>query len=171
MVEDDEAKRREEPWLHMGILQGMHWVGIHSKEFRLYLKMQAPWPCECNRWQLAPICEGVFRTYAWNLAYAWVRMCVPLCDGAFDLGQVQAWGELVRLTIWGHHKSGKFPNIFKVRGSNPKATPSRKRSLSKGADLRGMPMGSPKRRVSIAMKLGITPKIAPNLNWGVGVRR
>jgi hypothetical protein len=34
-----------------------------------------------------------------------------------------------------------------------------------------MPMGSPKRRVSIAMKLGITPKIAPNLNWGVGVRR
>ncbi len=24
MVEDGEAKRREEPWLHMGILQGAH---------------------------------------------------------------------------------------------------------------------------------------------------
>ncbi len=44
MVEDSEAKGREEPWLHMGILQGVHWVEIHSKELRL----QASWPYECN---------------------------------------------------------------------------------------------------------------------------
>jgi hypothetical protein len=33
MVEDGEARGREDPWLHLGILQGTHRVGIHSKEF------------------------------------------------------------------------------------------------------------------------------------------
>jgi hypothetical protein len=44
MVEDNEARRREDPWVqvHMGILQGTHWVGIHSKELRLHFKMQTP---------------------------------------------------------------------------------------------------------------------------------
>jgi hypothetical protein len=32
MVEDNEAKGREDPWLHMGIFQGMHQVQIHPKE-------------------------------------------------------------------------------------------------------------------------------------------
>jgi hypothetical protein len=41
MVEDGEARKREDPWLHMGILHGMHSVRIHSKEFRLYLKMHS----------------------------------------------------------------------------------------------------------------------------------
>jgi hypothetical protein len=40
MVEDNEVRGREEPWLHMGILQGMHQVGIHSKEFWLHFEMQ-----------------------------------------------------------------------------------------------------------------------------------
>jgi hypothetical protein len=33
MVKDNEARGREDPWLHMGIFQGMHLVKIHSKEF------------------------------------------------------------------------------------------------------------------------------------------
>ncbi len=108
MVEDNEAKGREDPGLHMGILQGMHWVGIPSKKLWLHLKMQIPWPCECNKWQLAPICEGVFRVHAWNLAYAWVRPCVPFCDGPSNLGQMQTWKELAHLIIKNHHESGRF---------------------------------------------------------------
>jgi hypothetical protein len=42
MVEDGEARRRENPWLHMGIFQGMHSVKIHPKEFSVHLKMQTP---------------------------------------------------------------------------------------------------------------------------------
>jgi hypothetical protein len=33
MVEDNEARGKEDPWLHIGILQGMHLIGIHSKKF------------------------------------------------------------------------------------------------------------------------------------------
>jgi hypothetical protein len=72
----------------MGIFQRTHRIGIHSKEFWLHLKMQTLWPCECNKRQLALICEGVFQTHVWNLAYAWVKSCLPLCDGASNLGQV-----------------------------------------------------------------------------------
>jgi hypothetical protein len=39
MVEDSEVRGREEPWLHMGILQGTHQVGIHPKKFRIYFKI------------------------------------------------------------------------------------------------------------------------------------
>jgi hypothetical protein len=66
-------------------------------------------------------------------------------------------------------QKGKSPNIFKAWGSNPKATSSRKGFPSKGANPRGVPIGSPKGRVLIATKWGITPKIAPNLNRGMGV--
>jgi len=38
-------------------------------------------------------CEGIFWTHVWDLAYAWVRSCVPFFDGASDLGQAQAWGD------------------------------------------------------------------------------
>jgi hypothetical protein len=31
MVKDNEARRREDSWLQMGIFQGMNGVGIHSK--------------------------------------------------------------------------------------------------------------------------------------------
>ncbi len=92
----------------MGIFLRMHWVGIHSKELQLHFKMQTSWPCECNKWQLAPICEDVFQTHAWNLTYAWVRLSVPFCDGAFDLGQAQAWRELARLIIRSHRENGRF---------------------------------------------------------------
>jgi hypothetical protein len=33
MVDDNEARGREDPWLHMGFFQGTYPVGIHSKEF------------------------------------------------------------------------------------------------------------------------------------------
>ncbi len=66
---------------------------------------------------------------------------------------------------------GKGLNSFKVRVSNPKEISSRKGFLSKGANLRGMLVGSPKERVSTTMKWGITPKIAPNPNQGMGVLR
>jgi hypothetical protein len=70
--------------------------------------MLIPWPCECNKWQFAPIVEGVFQSHAWDPAYAWIRLCVPFCDGAPDLGQTQARGELTCLIIWCHHESEKF---------------------------------------------------------------
>jgi hypothetical protein len=37
---DSEVRGREDPWLHMKILQGTHRIGIHSKEFRLHFTMQ-----------------------------------------------------------------------------------------------------------------------------------
>jgi len=48
---------------------------------------------------------------------------------------------------------------------------SRKGLLSKGANPREMLLGNPKERVSIVMKWGITPRIAPNPNQGVGLLR
>jgi hypothetical protein len=65
----------------------------------------------------------------------------------------------------------KGPNNFKARVLNPKEISLRKGFLSKGANPRGMPMGNPKEHVSITMKWGITPKIAPNPNRGMGVLR
>jgi len=66
---------------------------------------------------------------------------------------------------------GKGPNNFKAWVSNPKEISSRKRFFSKWANPREMLVGSPKERVSTVMKWGITPKIAPNPNWGMGVSK
>jgi hypothetical protein len=43
--------------------------------------------------------------------------------------------------------------------------------LLKQANLKGMLVGNPKEHASIVMKWGITPKIAPNPNWGMGALR
>jgi hypothetical protein len=64
---------------------------------------------------------------------------------------------------------GKGLNNFKGWVSNPKEISSRKRFLSKGANPKEMLLGSPKECVSTTMKWGITPKIAPNPNWGITV--
>jgi hypothetical protein len=63
------------------------------------------------------------------------------------------------------------PKQFQASGFKPKGNLSRKGLLLKWANLKGMLVGSPKECVSIAMKWGITPKIAPNPNWGMGVPR
>jgi hypothetical protein len=64
---------------------------------------------------------------------------------------------------------GKSPNNSKAQVSNPKEILSGKGLPSKGANPRGMLMGNPKERVSIVMKWGITPRIAPNPNRGMGL--
>jgi hypothetical protein len=66
---------------------------------------------------------------------------------------------------------GKNLNNFKARVSNPKEISSRKGFFLKGANPRGMLVGSPKERVSTIMNWGITPKIAPNPNRGMKVLR
>jgi hypothetical protein len=66
---------------------------------------------------------------------------------------------------------GKSPNNSKVRVLNPREILSRRKFLLKGANPREMLMPNPKERVSIVMKWGITPRIAPNLNRGVGFLR
>jgi hypothetical protein len=71
----------------MGILQGMHWVGIYSKEFPLHFKMQIRWPYEYNKEQLTPIYKSVHQTHVWSPTYAWVKLNEPFCDGTFDLGE------------------------------------------------------------------------------------
>jgi len=48
---------------------------------------------------------------------------------------------------------------------------SRRGLFSKGANPRGMLVGNPKEHVSIAMKWDITPRIALNPNWGMGLLR
>jgi len=58
----------------------------------------------------------------------------------------------------------KNPNNSKAQVLNPKEISSRRGLLSKGANPRGMLVGNPKERVSIAMKWCITPMIAPNPN-------
>jgi hypothetical protein len=59
---------------------------------------------------------------------------------------------------------GKSPINYKVRVLNPREILLRKGLLSKGANPREMLVGNPKERVSIVMKWGIIPRIAPNLN-------
>jgi len=66
---------------------------------------------------------------------------------------------------------GKNPNNSKARVLNPREILSRKGLLSKGANPREMLVGNPKERVSIVMKWGITPRIAPNPNRGAGLLR
>jgi hypothetical protein len=65
-------------------------------------------------------------------------------------------------------QEGKNLNNFKARVSNPKEISLRRGLLLKPTNPRGMLVGSPKERVSIVMKWGITPKIAPNPNRGMG---
>jgi len=66
---------------------------------------------------------------------------------------------------------GKSPNNSKARVLNPKEILSRRGLLSKGANPKGMLVRNLKECVSIAMKWGITPRIAPNPNWGMGLLR
>jgi hypothetical protein len=70
-----------------------------------------------------------------------------------------------------HERERKNLNNFKIRVSNPKGISSRREFLLKQENLKGMLAGSPKERVSIVMKWGITPKIATNPNRGMGVPR
>jgi hypothetical protein len=66
---------------------------------------------------------------------------------------------------------GESLNNFKARVPNPKEISSRGGLLLKRANPRGMLVGNPRKRVSIAMKWNITPKIAPNPNYGMGALR
>jgi hypothetical protein len=66
-----------------------------------------------------------------------------------------------------HLKKGK-PKQFQSSGFKPKGNFIKKGALFKVSQPKGMLVGSPKERVSIAMKWGIIPKIAPNPNQGMG---
>jgi hypothetical protein len=66
---------------------------------------------------------------------------------------------------------GKSPNNSKARVLNRREILSREGLLSKGANPREMLVGNPKECVSIVMRWGITPRIAPNPNRGVGFLR
>jgi hypothetical protein len=68
-------------------------------------------------------------------------------------------------------RRGKSPNNSKVQVLNLKEILSRRGLLSKRTNPRGMLVGNPKERVSIAMKWGIILKIAPNPNRGMWVLR
>jgi hypothetical protein len=56
-------------------------------------------------------------------------------------------------------------------GFKPKRNFVKKGVLFKASNLKGMLVGSSKECVSIAMRWGIIPKIAPNPNRGMGVPR
>ncbi len=81
---------------------------IESKFVPRNLEVQTLRPCECHKWQLAAICEGLFRIHAWDSTHAWTGLRVPICDGASNLGQAEAWGELALLTIQSHHESRRL---------------------------------------------------------------
>jgi hypothetical protein len=66
---------------------------------------------------------------------------------------------------------GKNLNNFNARGSRPKETLLRKGFLLKQTNTKGMLVRSPKEHASIATKWGITPKIVPSLNQGMGALR
>jgi hypothetical protein len=68
-------------------------------------------------------------------------------------------------------RKGKSPNHSKVRGLSPKETLLRKGLFLKRANPKGMLVGSPKEHVSTLTKWGITPKIAPSPNRGMGALR
>jgi hypothetical protein len=99
-------------------------------------------------------------------------------DGVKSSSSRRITSSLIRRhTMKGNGTEGKIPrkgknlNNFKAQVSKPKEISSRKGFLSKGANPRGMLVGSPKEHVPIAMKWGIIPNIAPNPNQGMGVLR
>jgi hypothetical protein len=65
----------------------------------------------------------------------------------------------------------KNPNNSKAQGSNSKETLLKKGLLLKRVNPKGMLVGSPKEHVSTLTKWGITPKIAPSPNRGMGALR
>jgi hypothetical protein len=66
---------------------------------------------------------------------------------------------------------GEKPKQFQGSSFKPKRNFVKKGVPFKRANPRGMLVGSPKEHASIAMKWGITPKIASNPNRGLGVLR
>ncbi len=66
---------------------------------------------------------------------------------------------------------GKGLSNSKALVLNPKEISSRRGLILKQTNPKGMPAGNPKERVSITMKWGIIPKIAPNPNQGMGALR
>jgi len=66
---------------------------------------------------------------------------------------------------------GKSPNNSKAWVLNPREILLKRGLLSKGANPREMLVGNLGEHVSIAMKWAITPRIAPNPNWGMGLLR
>jgi len=65
-----ERRGREEPWLHLGILQGTRRDRICPKELRLHLEVQTSRPCEYHKWKYEAICEGLLRIHVGDLAHA-----------------------------------------------------------------------------------------------------
>ncbi len=63
------------------------------------------------------------------------------------------------------------PNNSKARGLNPRGILWRRGLLSKGANPREMLGWNPREHVSIAMRWGITPRIAPSPKRGLGALR
>jgi hypothetical protein len=68
-------------------------------------------------------------------------------------------------------RRGKSPNNSKARVFNPREILSRRGLLLKRANPREMLVGDPREYASIVMKWGITPRIAPNPNRGMGLLR
>ncbi len=66
---------------------------------------------------------------------------------------------------------GRSLNNSKARVLNPREILSRRGLLSKRANPREMLVGDPREYASIVMKWGITPRIAPNPNRGMGLLR
>jgi hypothetical protein len=66
---------------------------------------------------------------------------------------------------------GRNLNNSKARVLNPREILSRRGLLSKRANPREMLVGDPREYASIVMKWGITPRIAPNPNRGMGLLR
>jgi hypothetical protein len=99
-------------------------------------------------------------------------------DGAKNLGSRRRTNSFTRrhamkgIGIEGKTlRKGKSLNNFKAWVSNIKEISSKRGLPLKRAHLKGMLVGSSKECVSIAMKWGITPKIALNPNRGMGVPR
>jgi len=68
-------------------------------------------------------------------------------------------------------KNRKTQTILRFRFQTQRKFHQERGSFKRGANPRGMLVGSLKERVLTTMKWGIIPKITPNLNQGMGVLR
>jgi len=66
---------------------------------------------------------------------------------------------------------GEKPKQFQGSGFKPKGNFTKKRAPFKASQPKGDASGDPREYASIVMKWGITPRIAPNPNRGMGLLR
>jgi hypothetical protein len=122
------------------------------------------WMLGLRKWKITSMPPRLVDTRPWNLPNPIWRAMPP--HGGGPWGKKKGNGTEAKTP-----QRGKSPNNSKARVLNPREIFWRRGLLSKRTNPREMLVGNLREHVSIVMKWAITPRIAPNPNWGMGLLR